>query len=487
MTEQSLPVPEHVDVVVVGAGLSGIGAAASLVREHPGRSYAVLEKQSESGGTWRLFRYPGVRSDSDMYTLGYGFKPWTAEKSLADGASILEYVRETAAEYGVADHIRFGHEVTEVAWDSGTATWTVRSQTTDGPRVLTCSFLWVCTGYYDTEQGYTPELSGLATFGGQVVHPQHWPEDLAWQGRNVVVIGSGATAVTLVPALAASGAAHVTMLQRTPTYILSRPAVDGLGVRLNRRLGARRAYRIIRRKNVLAQSASYRLFRRFPRAARRLIRRATAAQLPAGYPVDTHFNPPYDPWDQRLCLVPDGDLFRALADGAAEVVTDRIRTFTAAGVVLESGREIPADLLVTATGLSLQVFGNARVLVDGVEVRPAEAMAYRALMLSGVPNMAFVIGYTNASWTLKADLVGVFVNRVLHHMDAHGHRAVVPQADPSVAERPFMDFDAGYVRRAADLIPRAGDRDPWKLEQNYRHDRTTILAADLDDGVLRWS
>lgn len=478
-----------VDVIIVGAGLSGIGAAATLTREHPGRSYLVLEKESGTGGTWNLFRYPGVRSDSDMYTLGYGFKPWLDERSLADGAAILDYVRETATEYRVDERIRTSHHVTRVAHDSASATWTVHADTPTGEQVLTCSFLWVCSGYYDTGNGYTPHFEGLEEFeasGGTVIHPQHWPEGFDHTGQRVVVVGSGATAVTLVPSLADTGAAHVTMLQRSPTYVISLGAVDPVATRIRRHLSPERAYRVIRRKNVAQQSALYRFSRRFPRAARALIRKGNVALLPEGYDVDTHFRPRYDPWDQRLCLVPDADLFRAISRGAVEVVTDTIDRFTAQGVLLTSGRELRADTVVTATGLNLQVFGGAAVSVDGEPVTLADTMAYRALMLSGVPNLVFTVGYTNASWTLKADLVAEFACRLLRHMDEHGYRSVVPVRDPSVPEAPFMDFEAGYVRRAADDLPRAGEREPWKLRQNYRHDVRAIRGARFDDGALRF-
>lgn len=500
MTGQSLPsvdatsttdpegAVEHVDVIIIGAGLSGIGAASSVVREHPGRSYAVLEKRAESGGTWSLFTYPGVRSDSDMYTLGYSFKPWTDDQALADGPSILRYVRETAAEYGVEQHIRYSHQVRSAAFDRASARWTVRSDTPEGPRTLSASFLWICSGYYDTEAGYLPDLPGLSKYTGTVVHPQQWPADLDHSGREIVVIGSGATAITLVPALVASGAQRVTMLQRTPTYVLSLGRVDPIAQLLKKRLSPERAYRAIRRKNVAQQSLLYRTSQRFPRLVRRLVRASNKALLPSGYAVDTHFNPPYDPWDQRLCVVPDGDLFKAISSGAAEVVTDHIETFTPTGIRLASGRELTADVVVTATGLKLLAMGGVQMSVDGEAVDLTEQMAYRALMLTGVPNAAFTIGYTNASWTLKADLVAEFVNRVLRHLDTTGQRVVEVVPDPSVAERPFMDFDAGYVQRAAASLPKAGDREPWVLKQDYRHDRAVIRGADLaNDPALRFS
>lgn len=478
---------DHVDVLIIGAGLSGIGAAAHLAKDLPGTTYAVLERRDASGGTWDLFRYPGVRSDSDMHTLGYRFRPWRGDVALADGASILAYLRDTAREFGVDEHIRHGHHVTSADWDSTTARWTVRAEVDGGTREITADFLWACSGYYDYDEGHTPHFDGQERFGGQVVHPQHWPDDLDYEGKKVVVIGSGATAVTLVPAMVAGGAGHVTMLQRSPTYILPVPGNDAFQRRLTSVAGERTSYAVTRWKNVAVQSALYQLSRRRPALVRGLVRKANVALLPPGYAVDTHFNPTYDPWDQRMCLVPDGDLFHALKRGRAEVVTDRIRTFTETGLELESGAHLDADIVVTATGLNLRIFGGATLSVDGEVVDPAGTMAYRAMMLSGVPNFAFTIGYTNASWTLKADLVAEYVVRVLSRMRATGTRSVVPVRDPSVEEVPLMDFDAGYVQRVVHTLPRQGTRAPWALKQNYLHDALALRRAKLDDGVLRWS
>ncbi|MEO5851722.1 MAG: NAD(P)/FAD-dependent oxidoreductase [Nocardioides sp.] len=479
--------PQHVDVLIVGAGLSGIGAAAQLTREHPARSYAVLESREVSGGTWDLFRYPGVRSDSDMFTLGYRFKPWRGDKALADGPSILDYVRETAREYAVDEHIVYGHRVVAADWDSATARWTVTARTADGDVTVTAQVLWSCSGYYDYDQGFTPVLPGLDGFGGRVVHPQHWPEDLDTTGRRVVVVGSGATAVTLVPALAQAGAAHVTMLQRSPTYVLSLPASDPVANLLKRWLPERASYAVTRWKNVLVTSGIYQLSRRRPDTLRRFIRKQTVVRLPEGYDVDTHFKPRYDPWDQRLCLVPDGDLFTAISSGAASVVTDTIATFTEHGVRLTSGEELEADVVVTATGLNVVPFGSVDLSVDGDPVTLPDTMAYQALMLSGVPNFVFTIGYTNASWTLKADLVAEYVCRLLGHLDERGYRSFVAVPDPTVAETPLMDFEAGYVLRALHLLPKQGDREPWRLRQNYLRDVRTIRRGTLDDGVLSFS
>ncbi len=478
---------EHLDVLIVGAGLSGIGAAAHLAMGQPGQTYAVLERRAASGGTWDLFRYPGVRSDSDMYTLGYRFKPWQGDKALADGASILDYVRETAREHGVDRHIRYGHHVIRADWDSSTARWTVHSMVDGEERVLTASFLWACSGYYDYDEGYTPHFEGSERFRGQIVHPQAWPTDLDHVGKRVVVIGSGATAVTLVPAMARSGAAHVTMLQRSPTYILSLPARDAFASRARKVLGSRLSYSVTRWKNVGVSTALFELSRSRPAMMRRFIRKANVKLLPPGYDVDTHFKPTYDPWDQRLCLVPDGDLFEAISAGSASVVTDRIRTFTETGLELESGESLDADIVVTATGLNVQVFGGAALSVDGVELEPGKTMAYRAMMLSGVPNFAFTIGYTNASWTLKADLVAEYVCRLLAHMRRTGASSVVPVRDESVAEVPLMDFDAGYIQRVVDTLPRQGTVAPWSLKQNYLYDARALRRAPMDDGVLSYS
>lgn len=478
---------EHVDVLIIGAGLSGIGAAAHLAKDLPGTSYAVLERRATSGGTWDLFRYPGVRSDSDMHTLGYRFRPWRGTTSLADGQSILDYVRDTAREHGVDEHIRFGHRVTAADWDSQALRWTVTARVGDETRTLTADFLWACSGYYDYDQGYSPHFEGSERFAGLVVHPQHWPEDLDLAGRRVVVIGSGATAVTLVPALARAGAAHVTMLQRSPTYVLSVPGQDALKGRLTKLVGEDVSYAVTRWKNIAVQSALYKVSRRRPALVRKVVRKANVALLPPGYEVDTHFKPAYDPWDQRMCLVPDGDLFEAIRAGSASVVTDTIATFTETGLELASGERLEADLVVTATGLNLQVFGGAELRVDGEVVEPHETMAYRAMMLSGVPNFAFTIGYTNASWTLKADLVAEYVVRLLKRMRSTGRRSVVPVRDPSVGEVPLMDFDAGYVQRVVHTLPRQGTVAPWALKQSYLHDAVTIRSARLDDGVLRWS
>jgi monooxygenase len=478
---------EHVNVLIIGAGLSGIGAAHHLQAAFPDRTYTILEARAAIGGTWDLFRYPGVRSDSDMHTLGYRFRPWTQAKAIADGPSILRYVRETATDAGIDRHIRFGHRVVRAEWSSEDARWTVEAVHDGRPVLLTADFLYACSGYYRYDVGHTPHFPGVERFRGTVVHPQHWPEDLDYGGRKVVVVGSGATAVTLVPAMAEK-AAHVTMLQRSPTYILSLPTEDPIAGVLRRLLGARRAYPITRWKNVVLTTLIYQLSRRRPHLVKSMIRKAAIRQLPPGYEVDTHFKPRYQPWDQRLCLVPDGDLFTAIRRGRVSVVTDRIEEFTETGLRLESGAELEADIVVTATGLRLLALGGIRLAVDGRDVKLPETMAYKGMMLSGVPNFAFTIGYTNASWTLKADLVSEYVVRLLRYLDTHGYDQCVPtNDDPAVVERPLLDFQAGYVLRSVDEFPRAGSRPPWQLGMSYAHDLFKLRYGRIDDGAMRFS
>jgi cation diffusion facilitator CzcD-associated flavoprotein CzcO len=480
--------PEHLDVLIVGAGLSGIGAAWHLQDRCPGKRYAILEARGDLGGTWDLFRYPGIRSDSDMHTLGYRFKPWTRSKTITDGPSILEYVRETAREAGIEPKIRFRHRVVAASWSSEDSRWTVEAERPEtGERVtLTCDFLWTCSGYYRYDEGFTPRFEGEERFPGPVIHPQHWPEDLDYSGKRVVVIGSGATAVTLVPAMAEK-AAHVTMLQRSPTYIASLPAEDRIATRLRRLLPDRVAYVLVRWKNVLIQTLFFQLSRRRPELVKRFIRKGVERSLPPGYDIDKHFKPEYNPWDQRMCLVPDGDLFRALSSGEASVVTDTVKSFTERGIALDSGEQLEADVIVTATGLNLLFLGGIELRVDGEPVDLPSRMTYRGMMLSGVPNLAFTVGYTNASWTLKADLTSEFVCRLLRHMDAGGHASVLPEADPSVEQAPLLDFTSGYVLRSLDRFPKQGSVEPWKLRQNYVFDIGTIRRGSLEDGALRFS
>ncbi|HET7071959.1 MAG TPA: NAD(P)/FAD-dependent oxidoreductase, partial [Nocardioides sp.] len=456
----------HVDVLIIGAGLSGIGSAAHLTRELPHTTYLVLEAREVSGGTWDLFRYPGVRSDSDMYTMGYRFRPWRHDEALGSGERILEYVRETAQEYDVEPRIRYSHRVVRVCWDSDAALWTVEAEHDGETVTFNARLLWSCRGYYDYERGHEPEFAGADDFGGTIVHPQRWPADLDYAGKDVVVIGSGATAVTLVPAMAGH-AAHVTMLQRSPSYILSLPRRDPFVARARRWLPAGVAHRVVRWKSILVQSVFYRLSRCRPETVKRLVRRQNVALLPEGYDVDTHFTPRYEPWDQRMCFVPDADLFRAVRRGDAEVVTSAIERLDRDGIVLAGGRHLRADLIVTATGLTLSPFGGIELIVDGEKIDPSASMTYRALMLSGVPNFVFTVGYTNASWTLKVDLVAQFTCRLLGHLTRRGYRRVVPRPDPTVGEVPLMDFTSGYVLRGLDQLPHQGDRDPWRLRQSY--------------------
>lgn len=480
---------EHVDVLIVGAGLSGIGAACHLRRETPDRTFAILEAREAIGGTWDLFRYPGVRSDSDMQTLGYTFRPWTGAQAIADGDAIREYVRDTAREHGVDGAIRFRHRVVRAEWSSEQALWTVhvlRTDTGDTVR-MTCAFLFVCSGYYRYDQGYTPDFPGTGDFAGTIVHPQHWPADLDYAGKRVVVIGSGATAVTLVPSMAAT-AGHVTMLQRSPSYVLSMPSRDALADRLRRLLPAKAAHPAIKWKNVLLATLSFQLSRRAPRLLKAVLRKGVRKQLPPGYDIDTHFAPRYNPWDQRLCLVPDGDLFKAVSDGRASIVTDRIETFTEHGLRLESGAELDADVVVTATGLNLLAIGGMTLAVDGTETDLAGTVAYKGMMLSGVPNFALALGYTNASWTLKCDLVSQYVCRLLNHMDVHGYRACTPLApEPSLPLEPLIDLRSGYVRRSAAALPKQGPTAPWRLYQNYPRDILMLRRGPLEDAGIRFS
>ena len=477
---------EHVDVLVVGAGLSGIGAAHHLHTERPGTRYLILEGRDAIGGTWDLFRYPGIRSDSDMQTLGYRFRPWTAAESIADGPAILDYVRDTARAAGIDRHIRFGHRVVAAEWSSADARWTVRAEHDGAPVEFTCSFLYLCGGYYRYDRGHTPDFPGIEDYTGRVVHPQDWPADLDHAGRKVVVIGSGATAVTLVPALART-AERVTMLQRSPTWIARVPARDPFDARVRRLLGTRRAYPVTRWKNILVGLATYGLSKRFPGVMGGLLRRDAAAQLPAGFDVGTHFSPSYGPWDQRLCAAPEGDIFRALSDGSAEVVTDRIDRFTATGIRLRSGRHLDADVVVTATGLALQFLGGIALRVDGREVSVPDTLVYKASMLSGVPNMAFTFGYTNSSWTLRADLVAEYVCRLLRHMERHGFRSAVPVPDdPGMERTRLVSLSSGYIDRALHLLPGSGRRSPWRLGSNYLTDVVLLRHRRIDDGLLRF-
>lgn len=480
-------------MLVVGAGLSGIGAAHHLQTDCPWASYAVFEARDDLGGTWDLFRYPGIRSDSDMFTFSYPFRPWTGERSIGDGAAILQYLRDTATEAGIDRRIRFRHRVVAADWSSEDSYWKVRAQRRDDDGTvhdveLTCSFLFSCSGYYRYDRGYLPDFPGMDGYQGTLVHPQHWPEDLDHTDARVVVIGSGATAVTLVPTLA-ERAARVTMLQRSPSYVVSLPGTNPITRLVRKVLPARWQPTVLRWTNALTTQASFRLSKRRPELMKRLLRKGIERELPAGYDVDTHFTPHYDPWDQRLCVVPDGDLFRAIRNGRVEVVTDHIETFTPTGLRLRSGRELDADVVVTATGLELLFLGGIELTVDGEAVDPAERLAYKGMMLEGVPNLAMAVGYTNASWTLKSDLTCDYVARLLDHMHRTGATRCVPvNRDPSLHRSPLLGLTSGYVTRAEDRFPKQGSRFPWQMHQSYLADyRVMKRRGLLDDGALELS
>jgi cation diffusion facilitator CzcD-associated flavoprotein CzcO len=480
---------EHVDVLIVGAGISGIGAAYHLQEQCPRRTFAILEARDALGGTWDLFRYPGIRSDSDMYTLGYAFRPWKDPKAIADGPAILAYLHETAEAYGIDRKIRLGHRVTRAEWSTENATWTVTAER--GPEreivQVTCRFLLLCAGYYEYENGYTPAFSGVEHFRGRIVHPQHWTPDVDYDRKRVVVIGSGATAVTLVPELAKS-ASHVTMLQRSPTYVISRPAEDWFAQGLRRLLPERLVYAIVRWTNVILGMFFFWISRNNPKGVRDALIERVQRELGPDYDVGTHFAPNYGVWDQRVCLVPDGDLFEAIRGGRASVVTDHVDTFTESGIRLKSGVELDADLVVTATGLELKVAGGVSVVVDGSTVNLAETMTYKGMMYSNVPNLAFCFGYTNASWTLKCDLTCEYVCRLLNHLEGTGYKHCTPREnDPSVLPQPWLDFTSGYVQRSLARFPKQGSKAPWRLHQNYALDAMSLRYGALEDGALEFA
>ncbi len=479
---------QHQDVIIVGAGLSGIGAACHLQTRCPDKRFLILEGRERMGGTWDLFRYPGVRSDSDMYTLGYSFRPWTQGRAIADGPAILDYLRETARSHGVDGRIRYSQQVKSAHWSSADARWTLELGQADGATVqMSCNFLFMCAGYYKYAEGYTPEFAGVDCYTGRVVHPQHWDGDIDYAGKRVIVIGSGATAVTLVPSIAET-AAHVTMLQRSPSYVVARPATDAIANRLRRHLPAMLAYRMTRWKNVVLGMFYFRLSRRRPELVKQRMISGVRHALGADYDVGLHFTPSYKPWDQRVCLVPDGDLFQAIRTGRASVVTDHIERFTETGVLLKSGARLDADLIVTATGLDLQVLGGISVSVDGAMINLARTMNYKGMMFSDVPNLASAFGYTNASWTLKSDLTCMYVCRLLKAMDKTGMRQCTPRrSDPMPGEEPALDFTSGYVQRGIARFPKQGTRAPWRLHQNYARDLLSLRLGKLDDGEMRFS
>jgi len=480
---------EHYDVLIVGAGLSGIGGAYHLQKECANKTYVVLEGRSVMGGTWDLFRYPGVRSDSDMYTLGYRFRPWKEAKAIADGPSILNYINETAREYGIDRKIRYGHRAKRAMWSSADAQWTVEVSGPEGRTLwFTCNFLYMCSGYYDYAAGYMPGWPGMERFTGKIVHPQKWPQDLDYKDKRVIVIGSGATAVTLVPAMAETGSKHVVMLQRSPSYILALPSKDFIAEFLRGKVPARLAYTIVRWKNVLIATYLFQKSRRAPEKIKKWLFSRAQEALGADFDVAKHFTPRYNPWEQRLCFVPDDDLFKAIRTGKASVVTDQIETFTEKGLCLKSGEELEADIIVTATGLQVQMMGGMEVWVDGGPMKISRTMAYKGMMYSDVPNLASSFGYTNASWTLKSDLTAEYVCRLLKHMDAHGYAYGTPRKrDASIAEEPAIDFSSGYIQRAMDVLPKQGTKRPWRLHQNYALDLLEFRYAGVDDGTLQFT
>ncbi|MCC2636928.1 MAG: FAD-containing monooxygenase EthA [Moraxellaceae bacterium] len=479
---------EHVDVLIIGAGLSGIGAGCHLKRECPNKSFAILEGRSASGGTWDLFRYPGIRSDSDMFTLGYSFKPWTNNKSIADGPDIRSYIREAAAEHGVDKKIRYGIKVKRASWSSTTSSWTVEAEKTDTGELVTYSagFIMSCTGYYNYEKGYEPEFAGRDSFKGQVIHPQKWPEDLDYSGKKVVVIGSGATAVTLVPAMT-DKAALVTMLQRSPTYVLSVPLIDPMVQSMRKFLPEKAVYRLTRARNVGITLGLYKFSRAKPQAMRRFVLSQIKRKLGPDYDMK-HFTPSYNPWDERLCAVPNGDMFKAIRKGKAAVVTDHIERFDETGILLKSGQHLEADIIITATGLDLQMMGGMQVSVDGKPYNTADKMYYKGIMFEDLPNFGMTFGYTNASWTLKADLTSEYVCRLLKLMDKKGVRQVTPRNhDVAVHQEDMISLASGYIQRAAGKLPKQGNKAPWKLNQNYTLDLMALRFGKMEDGVLEFA
>ena len=482
---------ERFDVVVVGAGISGIGAGVHLKDKSPDRSFVILEGRPDIGGTWDLFKYPGIRSDSDMHTLGYEFKPWKADKSIADGPSIMQYLRETVTEHDLRRHMRFGERVVRADWSTSNATWTVRTQRADGTSgTFECGYLFMCAGYYSYKAGYLPEFPGREKFRGTIVHPQEWPEDLDCANKRVVVIGSGATAVTIVPAVAQS-ATHVTMLQRSPTYMVSRPDRDALANFLRKVLPDQVAYNITRAKNTWRQQLVYKRTRTKPDQIKMLLLGGIQLELGGKYPIKKHFLPRYNPWDQRLCLVPNSDFFAAMRSGRASVVTDTIETFTETGILLSSGEHLAADVIVTATGLQLVSLGEAEIYVDGHQVDFAKTRTYKGMAYSDVPNLATSFGYINASWTLRADLTCTYVCRLLNHMRDTGTRQCTPRLRPgeeNMPSRPWIDgFSSGYMQRVMHLMPTQGDREPWINPQNYDKDKKMFREGRLDDGVMQFT
>jgi monooxygenase len=479
----------YFDTIIIGAGISGISAAHYMQTDCPDKTYTILEARKNIGGTWDLFRYPGIRSDSDMYTFGFAFKPWTNPKAIAPREDIIEYLEEIVSEEGIDQHIRFEHKLINASWSSETATWSLTVMTSDSidPELYTCSFLSLCTGYYSYDNGYTPAFAGYNDFKGPIIHPQKWDEALDYTGKKIVVIGSGATAVTMIPVLAQK-AEHVTMLQRSPTYVVALPDVDKTAVWINKKLPKKTAYKINRLRMILYQRFSYAFSRRFPGAMKKTLRKAMEGRMGDGFDIDKHFTPAYNPWDQRLCVAPNGDLFKAIKNKKANVVTDHIEKFTANGIQLVSGDFIAADIIVTATGLNVQFFNNVPFLVDGEKVDFSKKVVYKGVMVEGIPNMTFASGYTNASWTLKCEMTSRYTCRIINYMAKRGYKQCMPvQNDPDLVIKPFLDFNPGYVLRVLDKLPKMGNKKPWKIEQNYFYDKKMFEKSALDDGILRYN
>lgn len=478
---------EAYDIIIVGAGISGIGTAYWLRKKCPQKKIAVLEARDTIGGTWSLFRYPGVRSDSDMFTFGYRFKPWSNPQALSGGDDILSYLQETVRENKLEQYILFGHKMQTADWSDASRKWTLEVETPSGTKNMRCRFLSICTGYYDYQEAHRPQFEGEEQFEGELVIPQFWPKELDYTGKKVVVVGSGATAITLVPSMAARGAQHVTMLQRSPTYVMNLPNRNQVFFYLRKLLPNAWAYRLTRWQNILLQMISFGFARLFPAWAKAYLLREVAHQLPEGYPVETHFNPTYNPWEQRLCVVPDGDLFQAIREGKADITTDTIRRFTPNGLLLDSGKELPADVIVLATGLKIQLLGDARLSLNGQAVQIRDSMVYKGMMMSRLPNFIYAFGYTNASWTLKVDLTANYLCKLLRYMDKNGYEVVVPQARGEETEEDFLNLSSGYIQRARSILPKQGARRPWRNYQNYLVDMFATRFGRVSDTALRFS
>lgn len=474
---------DYVDVLIVGAGVSGIAAAHYLQERCPSKTYAILEARSAMGGTWDLFQYPGIRSDSDLYTFGYSFRPWLEDEAFASGAKIKAYVEDTARENGIDKNIRFNHRIVTAAWDSKTALWTVTAEADGQSKTMTCHVLYMCAGYYNYAEGYLPKWDGTSDFGGQIIHPQAWPENLDYTDKKIVVIGSGATAVTLIPSLA-QAAAHVTMLQRSPTYIIEMPARDGMAVFTKKILGAKISHTLMRWKNILRTIFYFQLARRFPKYMKKQIMAGATTALGPDFKTSVHLNPSYDPWDQRVCVDKDGEMFAAIRSGKADIVTDRIANFTQTGVALESGIELDADIVIAATGLNMQFMGGVDLSVDGTPLDLSQTYMYKGMMFSGLPNVFYSVGYTNASWTLKCELIARYACRLINAMDKQGKQIITPEADDSIVPQPALDLQSGYIFRAEKILPKQGLDAPWRVHQNYVLDKLSLGMGSLKDKAM---